>query len=130
MRCLELRPRRAVQMSTGPAYSYALGTVYNYSATATDQAGNVGKGSTSFTVTVGTALNLANLVRKFELKATIAATMVSTLQSAYTAFASGNVKSGDNQLSAFISQVIAQQGKSLTVTQANLLIQYAKALME
>jgi len=115
---------------TGPAYSYALGTVYNYSATATDKAGNVGKGSTSFTVTVGTALNLANLVRKFELKTTIAATMVSTLQSAYTAFASGNVKSGDNQLSAFISQVIAQQGKSLTVTQANLLIQYAKALME
>src|SRR5882724_5666799 len=115
---------------TGPAYSYALGTVYNYSATATDKAGNVGKGSTSFTVNVGTALNLANLVRKFELKATIAATMVSTLQSAYTAFASGNVKSGDNQLSAFISQVIAQQGKSLTVTQANLLIQYAKALME
>ena len=40
---------------TGPAYSFALGKTYSYSATATDKAGNLGSGSTSFKVTAGTA---------------------------------------------------------------------------
>jgi hypothetical protein len=115
---------------TGPAYSFTLGAIYNYHATATDKAGNIGSNSTSFTVKVGTALNLANIVPIFELKPEVAATMVATLQGAQAAFASGNIKSGDNQLSAFIGQVTAQSGKSLTPVQAALLIQYATALME
>lgn len=79
---------------------------------------------------MGTALNLANVVPIFELKPAVAATMVATLQGAYAAFACGNVKSGDKQLNAFISQVTAQSGKSLTAAQAALLIQYARALMK
>ena len=115
---------------SGPAYSFTLGTTYSYSATATDKAGNTGSGSTSFTVTV-TSASLINLVPKFETKPAVAATMVATLQGAQAAFASGNIKSGDNQLNAFISQVIAQSGKAgLTTAQASLLIQFAMALMQ
>jgi hypothetical protein len=113
---------------TGPAYSFNLGTAYNYSATAMDKAGNVGNGSTSFTVTV-TSASLINIVNKFETKPGVAALMVATLQGAQAAFAGGNIKSGDNQLNGFINQVMAQSGKSLTAAQAAVLIQCAMALM-
>jgi hypothetical protein len=45
-----------------------------------------------------------------------------SLQGAQAAFARGNIKSGDNQLNAFINQVNAQSGKSLTPAQAAVLI--------
>jgi hypothetical protein len=112
----------------GAAYSFSLGN-HTYSATATDKAGNAGNGSTNFTVQV-TSASLINLVSRLETKPDVAAEMVATLQSAQAALASGNVKSGDAQLSAFINQVSAQSGKSLTAAQAVLLIQLAMALMK
>jgi probable HAF family extracellular repeat protein len=113
----------------GPAYSFKLGATYNYSATATDKAGNVGSGSTSFTVMVGTALNVASIVPIFEPNPGVAAAMTGKLQDAYAAFAGGNANLGDNHLNAFINQVSAQSGKSLTMAQAAQLIQYATALI-
>ena len=68
------------------------------------------------------------LVSQFETKPGVLSTMLATLQAAQTAFAAGNVKMGDNQLQSFINQVQAQTGKSLTSSQAALLIQYATSL--
>lgn len=111
----------------GAAYTFGLGN-HPYSATATDNAGNVGNNSTSFTVSV-TYNSLINLVNGFVTKAGVAASLVSTLQGAQTAAASGNVKSADNQLSSFIKDASAQSGKSLTAAQATTLVQLATALM-
>jgi len=100
---------------------------HTFSATATDNAGNQGSGSTTFTV--GGYDSLISLVNQFETKPGVAANMVATLQGAQTAAAGGNAKSADNQLNSFINQVMAQSGKSLTAAQAALLIQLATALM-
>jgi hypothetical protein len=110
----------------GPAYSFSLG-VNTFSATANDNAGNVGGGSTSFTVSV-TYGSLINLVKLFEAKPLVQAQMVQTLQSAQGAAASGNAHLTDNLLAAFINQVEAQSGKSLTTVQAALLVRLAMAL--
>ena len=72
---------------------------------------------------------LIGLVYQFELKPDVAAIMVATLQGEQTTFNSGNTKRGDNQLSAFIKQVSAQKGKSLISAQANLLTEFATALI-
>jgi hypothetical protein len=81
----------------------------------------------SFQVTQ-TIAGLMSLVNLWETKLGVAANMVAALQAAQAAFASGNAKMGDNQLQSFINQVQAQTGKSLTATQAALLIQYATSL--
>jgi hypothetical protein len=110
----------------GPAYSFSLG-VNTFSATANDNAGNVGGGSTSFTVFI-TYSGLINLVKLFEAKPLVQAQMVQTLQSAQGAAASGNAHLADNLLAAFINQAEAQSGKSLTTAQAALLVKLAMAL--
>jgi len=113
---------------SGAAYSIGVGQ-HSYSATACDAAGNVGKGSTTFSITV-TFTGVTTLVNRWVTKTGIAANLVTTLQSAQAAFAGGNVNSGDNQLDSFINQVQSQSGKSLTTAQAKLLTQYAQLLME
>lgn len=114
------------QNVSGPAYSFSLG-LHTYSATATDKAGNSTVGSTQFTV-AGTYDGLIALVNLFETKSSVAATMVSTLRGAQAAANSGNAGSANKQLSAFVNQVQAQSGKSLTAEQASILIRLATAL--
>jgi len=112
---------------SGNAYDIGVGT-HNYSAAATDVAGNTGNGSASFSIVV-TFSGVTNLVYRWETKASKAAALTATLQSAQTAFAGGDVATGDSDLKSFINQVAAQSGKSMTVAQANLLMQYGQALM-
>jgi len=82
----------------------------------------------AFLLTQVTFASLINLVNEFDTNGN-AAGMVAKLEAAESSFARGNIQSGDNQLNAFINQVSAQSGKSLTAAQAAILIQDAKALM-
>jgi len=111
----------------GTAYSFGLGT-HSYSAAATDKAGNAGNGSASFTVQV-TPASLGNLVTQFVGNPGIASALVSKLSAAQAAAARGDVNALYGQLGAFINQVSAQSGKSLSAAQAAILIQMATALM-
>ncbi len=97
---------------TGPAYSFPLG-LNRFSATATDNAGNIGSGTTSFTVTVDVA-SLSNLVNQFVTNKGIA-------NSLRTKIEKGNV-------GPFINEVNGQTGKALTSVQAAILIKLANGL--
>ncbi len=112
--------------ASGPAYTFPLGTTTR-NASAKDNAGNTSTKSTSFIVSV-TYTSLMNLVRAFETKTDVANKMISSLQSANSAATAGDTKTAKNQINAFINQVQAQTGKSLTQAQAALLIQLASAL--
>jgi hypothetical protein len=114
---------------TGLAYSFKLGSNTNTTAAATDNAGNVGKGSVTFTVTA-TSGGLIDLVNQFETKPSVATTLDADLQSAQASFNRGNKTSGDNQLNSFINDVNAQAGKSLTAAQVATLTSLATALKE
>ena len=114
----------------GPASSFGVGS-HNYSATATDKAGNIGNGSTSFTVTASvTFQSLIDLVNSYEKKPAIRAIMDITLLAADGAFSKGDTKCGDDLLKDFIKEASVESGKSLTSAQAAQLIQDAQALMK
>ncbi|HLO03892.1 MAG TPA: hypothetical protein VK191_12360, partial [Symbiobacteriaceae bacterium] len=109
----------------GPAYSFSLGA-NSYSASATDNAGNVGNGSTSFTVVVTTD-SLCNLSRQFapgKLGNSLCAKLAVIAQS----LAKGNTGAARNQIEAFVSEVQAQTGKALTAEQAEILIRLVRSL--
>ena len=111
---------------SGPAWSFGLGT-HSVSATATDNAGNTGSGSTTFTVTVD-ATSLCNVVQQWAKNAGIANSLCVKLQAAAAAAARGQAKTKQNNVDAFDSEVSAQSGKAFTAAQAKLLVQFAAAL--
>jgi hypothetical protein len=111
---------------SAPAWSLGLGT-HTLSATATDNAGNLGSGSTSFTVTVN-ATSLCALVHQFSINSGIANSLCVKLDAAASAATRGLVKTQANNLRAFINEVAAQSGKALTADQATLLTKYAATL--
>jgi hypothetical protein len=111
---------------SAPAWSLGLGT-HTLSATATDNAGNLGSGSTSFTVTVN-ATSLCALVHQFSINSGIANSLCVKLDAAASAATRGLVKTQANNLRAFINEVAAQSGKALTADQATLLTKYASTL--
>jgi hypothetical protein len=111
------------QSITGPAYSFGLGS-HSYSATATDNAGNVGHGSTSFTVTA-TPSSLQSLINRYCTDPSVAASLdqdVANIAHASNADAKAGILQGFTQL------VQAQTGKSLTSDRAKVLITLAGAL--
>jgi hypothetical protein len=108
---------------TGPAYNFTLG-LNTFSATATDAAGNVGTGSTTFTVGVSFA-DLEALVTLFSTNAGVANGLNAKLEAAAHA-PNANAKSG--QVGAFQNQVNAQTGKALTAAQAAVLLRLVQAL--
>ncbi len=108
---------------SGPAYTFALGE-HSLSATATDVAGNVGSGSTSFTIDV-TFPSLEKLVARFSSNDDVASGLNDKLAAAASAT---NAKARGNQLNAFDNQVRAQTGKALTADEAKVLIELADAL--
>jgi len=114
------------QNITGSASSFGLG-LHTFNATAQDKAGNTNSASTQFTV-VDSYDGLIALVNLYETKPGVAATMVSTLRSAQASADAGNASAANNQLNAFINQVQAQVGKSLTAEQAATLIRLTNAL--
>lgn len=108
---------------SGPAYTFKLGT-NGYAATATDRAGNVGTGSTSFTVTVSAA-SLGRVIDTLVTDPKVAASLKDLAKQIASA---PNAGAKANKLSAYISLVNAQTGKSITPTNAAVLIKLAKAL--
>jgi hypothetical protein len=111
---------------SGPAYSFNLGA-NAFSATATDRAGNVGSGGTSFTVQV-TFDSLANLTKRFITNVKIADSLCSELMAAKTAAARGNTQAKKRALTNYENDVKKQQGKTLTLAQAALLVKLAGVL--
>jgi len=76
-----------------------------------------------------TFASLTELVKQFETKPNVAAVMVFTLELARVAKRAHDAKLADALLDAFIDEVKEQSGKSLTTSQAAILILDAKALM-
>jgi hypothetical protein len=111
---------------TGPAYTFGLGA-HTFTATAIDVAGNVGTASTTFTVIV-TAASLSTLTARFETKPGVANSMAAKLRAAQAAANRGDLKAKAGAIRAYINEVQAQSGKSLTAAQAAILIQLAMAL--
>src|SRR5581483_2747721 len=111
---------------SGPAWSFGLGT-HTVSASATDNAGNEGSGSTMFTVTVD-ASSLCGLVQQWAKNGGIANSLCVKLNAAAAAEARGQTKTKQNNIDAFDNEVSAQSGKGFTAAQAKLLVQFAAAL--
>jgi hypothetical protein len=110
----------------GPAYSFSLGS-NSFSASATDVAGNVGTGSTTFTARV-TYDSLCALVQRFITDSGVATALCSQLSQASAAAARGDLTTKSNIMSAFISTVAAQSGKVMTTSQAGILTSLAQAV--
>lgn len=111
---------------TGPAYSFGLGT-HAYSAEAVDNAGNLGSGSTSFTVQVSHD-SLCSLTAGFSTSKGVTNGLCAKLSAASAAEARGQEKTRDNILGAYGNQVTAQTGKAFTADQAGVLTALAAAL--
>ncbi len=106
-----------------PAYTLALGS-HTLSATAEDVAGNVGSGSTTFTVGV-TYASLQALVAQFSTDPDVTSGLNDKLTAASKA---KTAQARTGQLQAFANQVRAQTGKALTAEQAAILLALAQAL--
>ena len=111
---------------TGPAFTFPLGT-NTFKVTATDKSGNVGQSSISFTVTLSFD-SLCILTHQWISKASVANSLCAKLDAAKAAAARGDWKAKAGILAAYLNEVSAQSGKSLTVEQAALLAQLASGL--
>lgn len=97
---------------SGPAWGFGAGS-HALSATATDNAGNVGSGSTTFAIVVRAA-DISTLVRQWTDNAGVANSLC--------------VKLDHGSIGAFVNEVNAQRGKHLDASKADLLISLALAL--
>jgi hypothetical protein len=97
---------------SGPAYTFPLGT-NSYSAEATDRLGNVGTGSTSFTVSVTNA-SLCSLVERWVTQGNVAHSLCVKLEH------------GDYR--PFVNEVRAQTGKAIPAEDAAILRSLVAAL--
>lgn len=98
--------------ATGDAYTFGLGTS-TFSASAADNAGNVGSASTSFSVSV-TPASLCNLVRRWVDQKGVANSLCQQLS--------------NGAYEAFRNHVGAQSGKLLSAEEAETLISLSSAL--
>jgi hypothetical protein len=94
---------------SAPAYTFSLGS-HTLSASAEDVAGNVGSGSTTFTVAV-TFASLKVLVARFSTNPDVTEGLNDKLKAAAKAKTAAEQA---NHLRAFANQVHAQTGKALT----------------
>lgn len=111
---------------SGAAWSLGLGR-HDLSATAKDNAGNIGSASTSYTVKADTD-SVCALVKRWAKNAGQANSLCVKLNAAAAAVARGQTKTHDNNIDAFDNEVRAQSGKGFTAAQAALLVQFAAAL--
>jgi len=111
---------------TGPAFTFPPG-INTFKVSATDKAGNVSQSSTTFTVT-SSFDSLCILTHQWISKAGVANSLCAKLDAAEAAAARGNLNAKAGSLGAYINEVLAQGGKSLTVEQATLLAQLASGL--
>lgn len=106
-----------------PAYTFSLGS-HTLSATAQDVAGNVGSGSTTFTVGV-TYASLEALISAFSTSTDVATGLNDKVQAAEAA---KNATARTAQPNAFENQLSAQTGKAITAAQAQILLSLERAL--
>ncbi len=114
---------------TGPAYSFNSG-VNTFAATATDNAGNAGNGTASFTITA-TYDDLCALSKQFVTNAGIqqSEAMCAQLNAAKQAAARGNQMAKDNAIAAYNDAIdAAVKGKFLTAERAAILKKWAATL--
>ncbi|OAS82581.1 family 43 glycosylhydrolase [Metabacillus litoralis] len=104
----------------GSAYTFTIGE-NKISATATDKAGNTVEVETTFTVTVDFD-SLSNLTESFVNQKDIAHSLKTKLLSAKDAAERGNTEAMEGKIKAYINQVSAQSGKSISNENADLLI--------
>ncbi len=110
-----------------PAYQLGLGS-HSFTAEASDKAGNKGSQTIKIIVTVNYD-SLGTLTSQFfENKG--AEPYAAKLKSAKASAEAGNTKARDGQLNAFMNQVNAQSGKSISKEQAEILIQLTQSLMK
>jgi hypothetical protein len=114
------------QNISGDAYTFSLGT-NSYSATGTDNAGNVGKGQTSFKVTVDSG-SLCTLTKRWVTNPGIAGALCAKLDAAGASIARGDTNSKNGQLDAYRNQLSAQSGKSIAADKAAILTKLSQAL--
>lgn len=108
------------------AYELELGVV-KLTADARDRAGNVGAASAQFTIAV-THPSLCALVERFVSKQGVAHSLCVKLENADAASKRGQDNAARNLIDAFINEVLAQRGKSMTEKNADVLIKLARAL--
>jgi hypothetical protein len=111
---------------SGPAWSLGVGT-HDLTATATDNAGNTGTASGSYTVKA-TANGACALVNQWLSKAGVASSLCAKLQAAGASRARGDDNAADNQLAAFRNALDAQTGKSISADHAATLASLSRAL--
>lgn len=108
---------------SGDAFGFPLGT-NTFSAFAVDVAGNVGTGSTAFTVEV-TEASLCNLTTRFSSKPQIASSLCVKLDAAAHA-PTPEARAG--HIHAYMNQLAAQVGKAFTLADFAILTGLAAAL--
>jgi hypothetical protein len=111
---------------SGPAYSFSLGA-NTFSAVATDQAGNQGSSSTTFSVRVSYD-SLCALTQRFVAKANKAKPLCQELKNAERAEARADSKAKANHLAAYRSKVEKERNSTLTHSEADTLRRLAAAL--
>ena len=111
----------------GPAYAFLGGR--SYTATATDNAGNVGSASVLFTVNA-TADDLCSLVKRWVASAGIANSLCVKVAASDRAFTRSNLTAGNNDLDAFIEEVKAQSAKEIAPANAETLAEIAAAMKQ
>jgi hypothetical protein len=111
---------------TGPASSFGPGS-HTFSASAVDNAGNSGSGSTWFVVTADYD-SLCALVGQLSTNSGVTKGLCAKLAAAEAADLRGQTHTRDNILGAFDNQVSAQTGKAFTAAQASLLRSLADSL--
>lgn len=111
---------------SGSAYTFALGT-NSYSASATDNAGNVGNGSAAFTVTVDPN-SLSTLTQRWVTDPNTASALCAKLAAAQASVARGDTNSAENQLGAYRNQLSAQSGKNIPADKAQILSQLSQTI--
>lgn len=114
------------QNISGDGYTFALGT-NSYSATGTDNAGNVGHGQTSFTLTVDTD-SLCTLTKRWVTNPGIAGALCAKLDAAKASIARGDTNSKNGQLDAYRNQLSAQSDKSIPADKVAILTKLSQAI--
>jgi endonuclease/exonuclease/phosphatase family metal-dependent hydrolase len=117
---------RTCETASGPAYLLGVGT-HTLHASGVDLAGNPASATFTYTISV-TYETLCALTRILVTSDEIAQSLCDQLDAAEAAEARGNTGARTKQLTAYRNLVGAQRGKSISNTDANVLIQLAGLL--
>ncbi|QUC64050.1 HYR domain-containing protein [Nitrosopumilus sp. K4] len=120
-------PNPTVSCTPQPGSIFAIG-VNTVSCTATDLVGNSVDAEFSITVQI-TFDSLKDTVNSFDLQKGLTTSLVKKIEAASASFDRDNIKAATNQLHAFINEVNAQDGKTLTSEQTESLSEYAELLI-